>query len=313
MSTSACRAVNAASWTSHSVAGRDQGYAEVLLLDDDSTMLGYLEEALAVAGVRCVMTRSPSEALEACERLSSINVVVTDVFMPQMNGLEFVGALRSKTKSSSSPQVLFLTGYPSVQTAVDALRLGACDFLTKPVRPRQFIDAVRRALSRAHAEQETTRRFRNEEIVQIAFHASSLAERLNQMASQDAARPASVRNALPPVEESTLLDMLRTFRELQRRLCDRQLDEIAWDLLLELARARHQGQTLSVSDLMLLQCSASPTTLLRRINKLEDLGYVSKLPDPADRRREFVSMTDSADTLVSDFLLGAIERTSGGV
>lgn len=280
--------------------------AEVLVLDDDSTLLTLLEEALSCAGLRCIVTKSPTAALRICGEHSGIRVVVSDVFMPQMNGLEFVTTLRSTRQSESHPQVLFLTGHPTMQTAIDALRLGAIDFLTKPVRPKELIEAVQRALGRARAPQPAPALSATSEITQLANHAAALAERLKRIASPVKAAfrltPASPEASLP---NTSLLDILSIFRELQSQLGDCKLDDVAWDLLHEIARAKYQDQTLSVSDLMVLQANVSSTTILRRINRLEELGFVQKLQDPADGRRDFVILTSAGSDLIDRFLLQA--------
>jgi|SRR5690554_554450 len=280
--------------------------AEVLVLDDDSTLLTLLEEALTAAGFRCIVAKSPTAALRLCGEYSSIKVIVSDVFMPHMNGLEFVSALRSAKEQASTPQVLFLTGHPSMQTAIDALRLGATDFLTKPVRPKELIDAVQRALGRARMSQPASYSLPAHEIAQLANQATALAERLRQIASPTRTLSAAAApHQEPTIPDTSLLELIGVFRELQSQLSDSKLDDVAWDLLLELARSKLQEQTLSVSDLMVLQGYASSTTILRRINRLEELGFVQKLKDPTDGRRDFVLMTPLGSELVEQFLLQA--------
>lgn len=279
--------------------------AEILVLDDDSTLLTLLEGALTAAGFRCAVAKSPTAALRICSEISTIKVVVSDVFMPQMNGLEFVSTLRSSRQYAASLQVLFLTGHPSMQTVIDALRLGVSDFLTKPVRPKELIDSVQRALGRASTSPQ--RPFSSPqatEISQLARHAYDLAERLRHLASpQRLARTSSQPSLEASLPDASMLDILGVFRELQSRLRECKLDDVAWDLLHELALAKYQNQTLSVSDLMVLQASVSSTTILRRINRLEELGYVQKRRDPTDGRRDFVLLTPSGDKLIERFLV----------
>lgn len=285
---------------------RERYGADVLILDDDSTLLTLLEETLSSAGLRCVVAKSPTAALRIWGEHPTIKVIVSDVFMPHMSGLEFVNMLRSTSQHPASPQVLFLTGHPSMQTAIDALRLGVSDFLTKPVRPKEILEAVQRALGRASVSQRPNFSPPANELSLLADQAHALAERLRQMASST----KSTGSLLQPSPETTfqdasLLDILSVFRELQSRISDCKLDDIGWDLLHELTRAKYQDQTLSVSDLMVLQAYVSSTTILRRINRLEELGYVQKLRDPSDGRRDFVLLTPSGTQLVERFLVQA--------
>ncbi len=285
---------------------RGRNGAEVLVLDDDSTLLTLLEEALTSAGFRCVVAKSPSAALRICHECSTIKVIVSDVFMPHMNGLEFVTTLRATPQYAANPQVLFITGHPSMQTAIDALRLGVSDFLTKPVRPKELVDAVQRALGRASLSQRVFFSPAASEISQLAKQAYMLAERLRQMVSPTKSLPPLVQPSPEPgFPDASILDILASLRELQSRLGDCKLDDVAWDLLHELMRAKYQNQMLSVSDLMVLQGYVSSTTILRRINKLEELGYVHKVQDPSDGRRDFVMLTPAGSELVERFLAQA--------
>ena len=74
-----------------------------------------------------------------------------------------------------------------------------------------------------------------------------------------------------------------------------ELDEVDWDLLLELLRAERLHQRLSVSALTVSSTAASATTSLRRVNKLVSRGYVIRIPDASDARRDFVSLTSKVE------------------
>ena len=129
---------------------------EILLLDDDRTTLNFLESVLTRAGFTCSTVSDPAEALEAVRTRPGIAVVVSDIYMPGLTGLQFADQLKSLPLAWPAPAVLMLTAKPTIENAVDALRLGAVDFLTKPVRPTELIDHVRRALERSRRARAET-------------------------------------------------------------------------------------------------------------------------------------------------------------
>lgn len=124
---------------------------KLLIVDDDPIITGSLAEFLRAEGHAVEAVRDADEALEAlgaAERADEpIGIVVTDVALPGTSGIEL---LRTVGRRHRSTAVVMLTGYGTVETAVEALRLGAVDFLTKPVVDEELRIALERA-SRHHA------------------------------------------------------------------------------------------------------------------------------------------------------------------
>lgn len=282
---------------------------EVLIVDDDATVLTILSETLTNAGYRCHTANNAKDALARAVTNEGVSVVLSDIYMPGMTGLQFIDRLTAQPLSRPCPRLLLLTAQPSLQTVVDALRLGVCDFLTKPVRTAELLSAVKRAMTRADADR---RGFDSPitSVERLIREAQGLTEHLRQLAmtAQTAVGPvecvAGNRACGRPSEgrDGVVLETLEILRQQRARYASHKLDDVAWDLLLELARAERQGQRISVSGLMISGSSVSPTTLLRRINDLADREYVSRVPDPNDARRDFVALTPKARDLVSDFL-----------
>ena len=88
------------------------------------------------------------------------------------------------------------------------------------------------------------------------------------------------------------------------------LDEPSWTILLEVYRAEITGRRLSVSKLCALD-EASQTTAWRRIRSMEETGLLLRDQDPADARRSFVMLTESAARAVADFMARADGLMSG--
>ncbi|MBK7063138.1 MAG: sigma-54-dependent Fis family transcriptional regulator [Rubrivivax sp.] len=118
------------------------GRALVLVVEDDAAMRRMIGEVLEEidAEVICVGAQIALDLLEQREAA----VVVTDLRMPQVDGLEILQFARQR---HASTQVILLTGFATVETAVEALKGGACDYLRKPFEP----DDLRRVVDRALA------------------------------------------------------------------------------------------------------------------------------------------------------------------
>jgi CheY-like chemotaxis protein/DNA-binding MarR family transcriptional regulator len=289
---------------------------EILLLDDDLTTLTFVEGVLAGAGFTCSTCSDPEAALALVASREEIAVVVSDLYMPHMNGLQFADAVSALELGRPAPRVLLLTARPSLESAVGALRKGAYDFLVKPIRPAEIVDAVTRALERA-SEDRRAQQTHAPDVEELIRHAEELAGELRRLA-----RPATARSttfgrpgdpafeppqpAIPgqPTSKTkvSVLDTIEQLRRLRSRFDDHKLDDVAWELLLELLRAEQNHQKLSVSALTISIPGVSATTSLRRIGELTTRGYVDRTPDARDGRRDFVALTAKARGLLKDYL-----------
>ncbi len=114
----------------------------ILVADDDRNTVLSLSEGLADEGYAVLTASTGTEGLELA-RARRPDVVLTDLMMPGMDGLVFLKTLR---KLDPHVPVVFITGHASVETAVEALKQGASDYLTKPVRMKDVLRVVARAL-----------------------------------------------------------------------------------------------------------------------------------------------------------------------
>ena len=264
---------------------------KILVVDDDPAARTYIEEVLSDVGFVCVTAASGAEALALIEDDAEIAVVVSDLIMPGLDGVRLGRFIRERFPDRLWLQVLFVTGHAELELAVSALRLGAVDYLTKPVDPEELVMAVGRALAACRA---------------------ILRDRVMPQASEepvvaDAASPSA--NAISIAQSA--LDYLAELRRMRR---DSEvlapLDEPSWTILLEVYRAEMKGRRLSVSKLCSLD-EASQTTAWRRIRSMEDDGLLLREQDPLDARRSFVSLTDSSSKAVSEFMSRADGLMSG--
>jgi DNA-binding NtrC family response regulator len=122
----------------------------ILIADDDTASRKGLREILASWGYEAVEAADGHEALE-CARSLRPSLVVTDLVMPGLDGLKLLEALRADLPFAV---IILLTGHGSVETAVEALKQGAYDYLTKPVDLKRLRILVEKALEKGETAQE---------------------------------------------------------------------------------------------------------------------------------------------------------------
>jgi len=123
---------------------------DVLLVDDEVEFLETLMKRMKKRGVRVSGVKSGDEALVFLSK-NPVDVVVLDVKMPGMDGIE---TLRAIKKRHPLVEVIMLTGHATVESAIDGLKTGAFDYLMKPCDMDVLISKVGGAASRRR-EQET--------------------------------------------------------------------------------------------------------------------------------------------------------------
>lgn len=115
----------------------------VVLIDDDATVRDALEELLNSVGIDTISFSSGQEVLDATLP-DRPGCLVLDVRMPGLSGLDLQHLLASK---GIRTPIVFLTGHGDIAMSVKAIKAGAVDFLTKPVRDQTFLDAVSTAIA----------------------------------------------------------------------------------------------------------------------------------------------------------------------
>lgn len=124
--------------------------ATILYVDDDPTIGLLLEDTLLRSGHQAIGARSVPQALQALSH-GEIELIISDFKMPGMTGLEFLSLLREEAYDIP---LIMVTGYASIEHAVQAIKAGAADYITKPVRPEQLEHAVAKALQVARLRKE---------------------------------------------------------------------------------------------------------------------------------------------------------------
>jgi FixJ family two-component response regulator len=122
----------------------------VYLLDDEPGMLKALTRLLKAEGLNVCAFTSAKAFLESY-RPEELGCLVLDVAMPELNGLELQQRL---AQAGLLLPIVFLTGHGDIPMSVQAIKAGASDFLTKPVKDTDLLHAVRAALQRAAAQRD---------------------------------------------------------------------------------------------------------------------------------------------------------------
>ncbi len=114
---------------------------KILLVDDESDYIEALSERMCLRDIEVLTASNGLEALELVER-EDFDVVVLDMMMPGIDGLE---TLKRMLQLDENLQVIMLTGHATVQNGVEAMKLGAKDFLEKPVNIEKLLEMIKEA------------------------------------------------------------------------------------------------------------------------------------------------------------------------
>ena len=140
----------------------------VVIVDDDPSVANAIVRLLDSAGLKAASFATPAEFLAAYDA-NQTGCLVLDLTMPEMSGLDLQGLLLEK---GGAPPIIFLTGTGDIPTGVKAMKLGAVDFLTKPVEETVLLGAIERALTDERAD-----RARRVELIDIRARLQRLTPR----------------------------------------------------------------------------------------------------------------------------------------
>ena len=237
-----------------------------LIADDDDKVRATTAEVLTAEGLDVVTASNGEEALERFGE-SAPDVVIVDVRMPGVDGLEVLRRVKAKAPEVA---VIMITGYGEIKTAVEAMRLGAYDFLAKPFVLEDFVARVVRALERATLRGE----------LQSLRSRVSAATALTDLMGRSAIISSVIEQAQQAARANVtvlLTGETGTGKEL-------------------LARAIHQASARGRGTLVAVDCGAIPDTLIES----ELFGYEKGAFTGADRRKDGYFTQADGGTLFLD-------------
>ncbi len=125
----------------------------VLVVDDEPAMREMLVSLLEEEGIRARPAGNAAEALD-CTRENDFDAVISDIRMPGTDGITLLGEVR---QARPDTPVILMTAFGSIDSAVDAMRSGAFDYITKPFKRGEVLASLERAFERRALEQENRR------------------------------------------------------------------------------------------------------------------------------------------------------------
>jgi response regulator RpfG family c-di-GMP phosphodiesterase len=123
---------------------------KILIVDDEPAICELIKAYLKKTGYEVASAGNGIDAL-AIVKSGSIDLVITDIKMPGMSGIELLQKIR---EYSNTLPVLLATGFPTMETAIEALKAGAYDYIAKPFHFEEIGEKIRRALLQRHLQEE---------------------------------------------------------------------------------------------------------------------------------------------------------------
>lgn len=252
---------------------------DVLVIDDDTATVDAYARSLRRAGLGCLTAVDGWQALEMLSGGLRPKVIVSDLRMPELGGIEFAQQLQKM--SAYRARLIFVSGNVGLEDALEAIRLGACEMLCKPIDAEALVRAVKTALYA-----------RNDNVAPAEAAGRTAAATPAPSPSPAALPPVAPMPPANPISARRLaLTKLRGVRRLRARFLPAHLfADPSWDMLLDLYDAELASAQVSVT-LLSTSSSLPLTTALRRLDVLEEQGLVSRFEDPTDRRKTLVRLT----------------------
>ncbi len=124
---------------------------KVLLIDDDDSLREIIKDVLEMNGYSVITAVDGIDGLKKFSR-ENIDLIITDLMMDNLNGIDFIKKIKSKFQEI--PPVILMTGYGSVESAIEAFKLGVKDYIIKPFKVSMFLSVIERVLKQASLERE---------------------------------------------------------------------------------------------------------------------------------------------------------------
>jgi DNA-binding NtrC family response regulator len=136
----------------------------ILLVDDEAPFVETMTKRLSKRDLNIITAFSGEEALERLNNHRNTDVVILDVKMPGMNGIETLAKIRDQFPLT---EVIMLTGHATVESAIEGMKLGAFDYLMKPCEIEQLMAKVQEAAKKKRDHEEKIREARVREALSV--------------------------------------------------------------------------------------------------------------------------------------------------
>jgi DNA-binding NtrC family response regulator len=135
-----------------------------LLVDDEAPFVETMTKRLSKRDLNIITAYSGEEAIERLNNHRNTDVVILDVKMPGMNGIETLAKIRDQFPLT---EVIMLTGHATVESAIEGMKLGAFDYLMKPCEIEQLLAKVQEAAKKKRDHEEKIREARVREALSV--------------------------------------------------------------------------------------------------------------------------------------------------
>jgi len=120
----------------------------IMLVDDEVSFVETLVKRLSTRNIETITAFSAEEGLEKLKKNQNLDVIVLDIKMPGMDGLEMLKKIKAE---SFRTEVIMLTGHATIESGIAGMKLGAFDFLTKPCDIEELVNKVEEATKKKRA------------------------------------------------------------------------------------------------------------------------------------------------------------------
>ncbi len=240
-----------------------KGITKILVIDDSSDTLEIIHRNLSARGYSILTATSASEGMDLLEG-TAVDLVITDLKMPKVDGLEVIRHIKDNYHDA---EVMMITGYATVAGAVEAVKLGAEEYLAKPFTEDELQAAVERALCKLQHKRAQTSTLQSTDTFYGLYGKSQAMAEVFDMITKVAPTPATV----------LITGESGTGKELT-------------------ARAIHYTSPRSAEPFVPINCGAVPENLLES----ELFGYVKGAFTGADKSRAGFFQTAEGGTIFLD-------------
>jgi len=265
--------------------GQQDSTIDVLIVDDDAAILDQLAECFSVSGVASATETNALVALKRIAQGLRPAVVLTDLRMPDLDGLHFAQKL-NLLPPEIRPEIIFMSGHADMKDAIEAIRLGARDLLVKPIDRDKILRSVEAAkLVHAQSRQRTAPVEEGPESRPSVAGASGDAD----------------------VRRNALMTLRRVRKVRSKYLPEELFSDPCWEMLLDLYDSRLSGEDVTVTGLGVTS-GVPMSTALRRIQELQRHRLIERIEDRSDKRRQLVTLTPDGLRAIDNFFDGYLGR-----
>ena len=133
-----------------------------MLVDDELSFVETMSKRLAKRNIKAIKAFSGEEGLETLKTNQNLDVIVLDVKMPGMDGIETLKIIK---KEFPLMEVIMLTGHATVESGIDGMKLGAFDFLMKPCEIEELVGKLEEATKKKRAHEEKIKDAESKELL----------------------------------------------------------------------------------------------------------------------------------------------------